>query len=716
MSRYRRPHALAIVVIACFIAETAVAGEKEAHLIRAVRSDDLAAVEECITSGADVNTCDEEGLTPLIWSASGAYRAIVARLLSAGADVNGRGALGATPLNGATRAGKADMVKMLLERGADVNARNESGWSALFFAAVTGSTEIIETLLSRGADVHARDLYGSTPLLVAADLGREGALKVLVEAGANINAQDRQGATALILASYRGYDGIVKFLLQRGADVNLNDVRGHTPLMFASMIGFEEIVRLLLSSGSRASTVSKDGQTAFSLALKRGHAVIARILRKARASSLGGQRPDQRNWRQARSAAMGSHQRVQPTPQPDVTVAMRASKITQLVGEFDRQQSQLTRNRTLSRYKLVTTDLGVPFRHKNRIYLLFGDTSGVKGGDAIAYTSIDAHPENGIDLTFLHDKRGVYEPVRIPGISQGNFEVPVEGVSVGGNMYVYHTTDHSRKAEMGRSVVAVSRDDGTSFRYLYDLSTKYFINVSVVKVRSFLWKGLPVSTREGLVMFGSGSYRKSPVRLAFQPASGIEQPDSIRYFSGLDSWGIPMWSTREEDAVPLFDQACVGELSVSYNRFIRKWIMLYNCQAALAGVLVRTSDYPWGPWSEPQVLFDANENGYCRFLHRSWAEKKCDILSDPGRQDQSGDTYGPYQFKDLAVGEGTRTTIYFTLSTWNPYTVVLMKATLQRAEASGPTGHELVLTQGSDETGEASGRGLAQSTIHCCNH
>ena len=56
-----------------------------------------------------------------------------------------------------------------------------------------------------------------------------------------------------------------------------------------------------------------------------------------------------------------------------------------------------------------------------------------------------------------------------------------------------------------------------------------------------------------------------------------------------------------------------------------------------------------------------------------------DQVHDPGRENEWGGEYGPYQFEDLATGNETSTTIYFTMSTWNPYTVVLMKATL-RAE------------------------------------
>lgn len=680
--RWRRLARLfAVLLTVCFTGQTPASGGQESALITAIRSADLAAVRECIARGDRVNVLDEEGLTPLIWAAASGYREIAEQLLDAGAPIDGRGALGGTPLARAVRGRKPDMVRLLLDRGADVNARDRSGWSPLFFAALTGSAETTAELISKGADVHVRDLYKATPLLLSADLGGEPALRELVQAGADINAQDNEGNTALILASYRGHIGIAKFLLDRGADVNLTDTSGRTALMFASMIGFDNIVKMLLTHGADVRMESKHGETALSLALDRGHEAIGEML----AQKLGTPPDQSRTTPQTSTAKQtklseGSREvrsSVRPEASGDVVVVNRGSKVSQLVGEFDRQRNELTKNRTLSRYKLVSTDLGAPFRHKNRIYLLFGDTGGVKGGDAIAYTGIDTKPEEGMSLTFVHDAEGVYKPVRIPGISQGNFEVPMEGVSVGGAMYIYHTTDHSRKAVMGRSVVAASRDDGVSFQYLYDLSLRYFINVSIVEVDSSKWKGLPASAGTGLVMFGSGAYRKSPVRLAFQPATDIESRDAIRYFAGSDVSGSLRWSTREEAAVPLFDQACVGELSVSYNRFIRKWIMLYNCRQPMPTVLVRTSDYPWGPWSDPQMLFDPSEdNGFCQFVHRSWTKGKCDILSDPGRQDHSGGSYGPYQFEDLAVGDATTTTIYFTLSTWNPYTVVLMKATL----------------------------------------
>ncbi len=348
-----------------------------------------------------------------------------------------------------------------------------------------------------------------------------------------------------------------------------------------------------------------------------------------------------------------------------VTIAARPIKIAQLIGDFDKERNQPTANLTGARYELTATDLGIPFRHKDRTFILFGDSFGGHGGDAIAFTS-DTHPDDGLDLQFVTDAEGVYKPIIIPGIRQDAFEVPTEGVSVGNRMYVYHTTDSSAAATMGRSVLAVSDDDGLTFKYLYDVSRQYFINVSIVQ------------QGDRLMTFGSGVYRQSNVYLAAQPATEINTRGSLRYYTGLDKAGQPQWSGREQDARALFDQPCVGEFSVSYNRFIDKWIMLYNCARSQArGILVRTADQPWGPWSDAQVLFDPwADNGYCHFMHTIPSFRQCDAVNDAGQENTWGGEYGPYQFEDLATGTRTTTTIYFTLSTWNPYTVVLMKATL----------------------------------------
>ena len=362
----------------------------------------------------------------------------------------------------------------------------------------------------------------------------------------------------------------------------------------------------------------------------------------------------------------------------DIRVKNIATKICQIVGDWDMEREEATLNQTGILYGWPRIDLGTPFEHNGKTYVLFGDVGG-PSVDPIAYTE-DTNLEDGLSLTFLENLNGSGRPVQIPGISLGGYEVPMEGVSANGNMYIYATTDHTQQVAMGRCVVAASYNNGYNFSYLYDLSVTHFINVSVVKVDSSDWPGLPTSQDEGIVMFGSGTYRESNVKLAFQPASQIATKSSIRYFTGLDGGGNPLWSTSEAAAVDLFDQACVGEISVSYNKFIRRWIMLYNDFTFYRGINMRTAKYPWGPWSAPQTIFHPwRDHGYCYFMHITWDVDTCDdnydAISGPY---VSGGEYGPYQFEGFATGNACQTTIYFTMSTWNPYTVVLMKTTLQK--------------------------------------
>ena len=80
--------------------------------------------------------------------------AAVARLLNAGADPNSKDVLGGSPLLTASWLGNASIVSLLLSHGADANAiHREAGASALEYAVLKGRPDIVESLLAAGADV-----------------------------------------------------------------------------------------------------------------------------------------------------------------------------------------------------------------------------------------------------------------------------------------------------------------------------------------------------------------------------------------------------------------------------------------------------------------------------------------------------------------------------------------------------------------------------------
>ena len=359
---------------------------------------------------------------------------------------------------------------------------------------------------------------------------------------------------------------------------------------------------------------------------------------------------------------------------PDVAV-LSVRKVSQITGETDRQRHVATDNQTESRVGLRGIDLGASFEHRGRLVFLFGDTWPLGpntpdrpvDGDAIAFSD-DRNPDDGLSLSFVTASDGRYKAVSIPGVSLGGFEVPNGGFSANGHMYGFYTTDAkpNRDTIMGRCVLARS-DDGRVWRKVYDLSTTHFINVAPVVVDAARTPGLPIDRGQGLLMWASGrDYRRSSPRLAFVPLGQVEDRKAIRYWDGKG------WSGKEEDAQPTFDHPVVGELSVAYCAPLGRWLMTYN-SGAPRGILLRTAEGPTGPWSEPKVLFDPKD-GYGRFMH---VRDSKDGLADPNREGEYGGEYAPYVIPRFFKKTPAGAAIYFTMSIWNPYAVVLMRAELK---------------------------------------
>ena len=159
----------------------------DAPVADAARQGDLAAVQELLSAGADVNLAHGDGMTGLHWAAGADAVEMVTLLLDHGADVHAVTRIGAhTPLHVAASAGAAAALGHMLEAGADPGARTTTGATALHFAAASGSGAAIEALVAHGADPDARETrWGQTPLMFAAPKGRVDAVVALLAAGAD---------------------------------------------------------------------------------------------------------------------------------------------------------------------------------------------------------------------------------------------------------------------------------------------------------------------------------------------------------------------------------------------------------------------------------------------------------------------------------------------------------------------------------------------------
>src|SRR3954447_17143265 len=108
-----------------FAATTAAAADP---MFDSVVAGDLAAVEQLLATGVNVDSRARDQATPLIVAALDNQFAIAQLLLSRGAEVMARNSGGFTPLHAAANSGSVPIAKLLLENGAVLDdAENKAG-------------------------------------------------------------------------------------------------------------------------------------------------------------------------------------------------------------------------------------------------------------------------------------------------------------------------------------------------------------------------------------------------------------------------------------------------------------------------------------------------------------------------------------------------------------------------------------------------------------
>ncbi len=223
-------------------------------LLWAAYWNDDGAVKALLAAGANVDTANRYGVTPLSQASTNGNPQIVEALLKAGADANTFQAEGQTALMSAARAGSAETVKILLDHGAEVNTKESwRGQTALMWATAENHPAVVQVLVDHGADVNlvssVFDFSGMKPkpgdvpmhfprggftaLLFAARGGFTECAKILLDHGADIKAADPDGTSALLLAIINGHYDTAAFLLNLKADPNAADSMGRAPLFAA---------------------------------------------------------------------------------------------------------------------------------------------------------------------------------------------------------------------------------------------------------------------------------------------------------------------------------------------------------------------------------------------------------------------------------------------------------------------------------------------------
>jgi ankyrin repeat protein len=259
-----------------------------------------------IDGGANINTPDLWGQTPLLLATLNLHYDTAAVLIDRGADIKrwdwwGRTALyNAIDLHLLTSSSRGDLpstdkltaldiARTLLEKGAYVDMRLKheppfrggdrgytdgspdsrvlsAGATALHKAAKAGDIEAVKLLLEHNARVDvANALYEVTPILVAAGVwrvygifrdiplagqfttGKDAAeiVQLLMAAGANINDLAANGQNVAHGAAKAGWNEVLQLAYDQGVDLTAKDVGGHTPRDLAELKGQTETIAFL---------------------------------------------------------------------------------------------------------------------------------------------------------------------------------------------------------------------------------------------------------------------------------------------------------------------------------------------------------------------------------------------------------------------------------------------------------------------------------------
>jgi ankyrin repeat protein len=187
----------------------------------------------------------------------------IEELLDDGANINSKNERGETPLICAALMGQRNAVRLLLDRGADVHEKNIDGHTALMESSMRGHLDIVRMLVERGARIDDRSLVGETALMLAAMMDATDEFMFLLDQGADIHAHDHRNTTSLMWAASSGNAEIVSALIDRGADLFAADTSMYRPIHYAlmTMREYPEVIRILLDRGESTDGTMPDGRS-----------------------------------------------------------------------------------------------------------------------------------------------------------------------------------------------------------------------------------------------------------------------------------------------------------------------------------------------------------------------------------------------------------------------------------------------------------------------
>ena len=280
------------------------------------------------------------------------------------------------------------------------------------------------------------------------------------------------------------------------------------------------------------------------------------------------------------------------------------------------------------------TDLGFPAYSEKwgKMFLFFGDTfkrpESLKGdwrSNVVGYGNPDRIIHDRILVGFVTNRPG-RACAAVEGIHEDGREmtrIPTGAIEIDGRLYLFFFSMRSwklpRTIRMNGGGVAYSDDAGATWTEIPALYRKNLLEDGSPENVCGFTQVFPVYGRDGFVyFFGEGGFRSGPIRLARSCATrpDVENPSRWEYFTGTNG-GKPCWKRGAEgfrlchklEEANLMDDLC-GEFSVSWNPYLKRWLMIYTREGEGEGrvtpisIRARVADCLWGPWSDSTFLFN----------------------------------------------------------------------------------------------------------------
>eukprot|EP00928_Gymnodinium_smaydae_P008354 TRINITY_DN13040_c0_g1_i1.p1 TRINITY_DN13040_c0_g1~~TRINITY_DN13040_c0_g1_i1.p1 ORF type:complete len:730 (-),score=157.92 TRINITY_DN13040_c0_g1_i1:131-2293(-) len=221
-----------------------------ATVAEAAQAQNVEAVMELLSQGANVNTQDMDGNTALHWAAWFRLDGLLDSLLDRRARPDLGNSSGETPVHWAAKSSNV--------HGLDVMTRGDRG------------------LLSQ------RDCDGFTPFIISAQNDNCPVMEWMYMKGTSVEEQDDMGRTALQWACYKGHRRTVQWLLSRSASIAHRDLEGMTAVHWAALKGHEQAAEMLLEVGAVHLLDVPDaaGDTPIALAMRKKNRYLVMCFHK----------------------------------------------------------------------------------------------------------------------------------------------------------------------------------------------------------------------------------------------------------------------------------------------------------------------------------------------------------------------------------------------------------------------------------------------------